>query len=296
MKGMKVFLTGATGFTGERVLARLRTRGAAVRCLVRSEEKAAALRGDGVECVIGDLSEVDGLARALSGCDLLVNVASLGFGHGPGVVAAAERAGVARAVFTSTTAIYTQLNAPSKAVRVAAEDAIRGSALAWTLVRPTMIYGSGRDRNICRLIRYVRRFPILPVFGSGTSLMQPVFVDDLADAIVAAAETPATVRREYAVSGAQPLTYNELVRTVARLMGRRLRLLHLPHRPVVFGLRALERITSRLPVKAEQVLRLNEDKAFAWDDARRDFGFAPRTFAAGAREELTALGIPVVGG
>lgn len=293
---MNVFLTGGTGFTGERVLARLRARGDAVRCLVRSEEKAGACRATGATAVLGDLADGDRLAAGMAGCDTLIHVASMGFGQAPGVVAAAERAGVRRAVFVSTTGIFTQLNAASKRVRVEAEEAVRRSGLAWTLVRPTMIYGSARDRNICRLIRYIRRWPVLPVFGPGRSLMQPVYVEDLAAGIVGAAVSPVAIGREYNLPGAQSLTYNELVHTVARLMGRRVQLLHLPAGPFVAALRGTEGLGLRLPLKAEQIQRLNEDKAFSWDEARKDFGYSPRTLAEGLKEEIASMGIPLVAG
>jgi nucleoside-diphosphate-sugar epimerase len=234
------------------------------------------------------------MRAAGQGCDTLVNVASIGFGHGPGVVEAAERCGIKRAVFVSTTAIFTNLNAPSKAVRVAAETAIRDSSLAWTIIRPTMIYGTARDRNLCRLIRYIRKYPILPIFGSGEFMMQPIFVDDLASAIVASVETSKTARKEYNVAGQSPLTYNELVRTVARLMGRRLRLLHLPFRPMMKFLGISERLRVRLPIKSEQLSRLNEHKAFPWDRAGEDFGFSPRAFHEGIETEIRSMGIPVV--
>ena len=289
---MKFLLTGATGFTGSHVLARLRHAGIAVRSYVRSPEKASALEGQGVEVARGDLSDESTLSRACAGCDGLINVASIGFGHGPGIIRALKVAGVNRAIFVSTTAIFTQLNAPSKEVRLVAERAIRDSALDWTLLRPTMIYGTDRDRNICRLIRFIRRSPVLPVFGSGQFLMQPIYVEDLAAGIVAAARSPCTLNRDYNLSGAEPLSYNDLVQTVARLMGRRLRLMHIPARPAVKTLQLVEKMGLRIPIKAEQVLRLNEDKAFSWEAAAADFDFAPRTFAKGVEAEIRSMGIP----
>src|SRR5205814_8821341 len=104
-------------------------------------------------------------------------------GHAPALVATARAAGIERAVFISTTAIFTALNAPSKAVRVAAEKTIGESGLRATILRPTMIYGSARDRNMARLIRYLRRWPVIAVAGSGVHLQQPIYVDDVARAV-----------------------------------------------------------------------------------------------------------------
>lgn len=289
---MRALLTGATGFTGSFVLPRLAKQAGAVRCLVRNPLAADALRAAGCEVVVGDFEDSAALERAMRGCDTLVNVASLGFGHAPAIVRAAETAGVGRAVFVSTTAIFTGLNAPSKKARVEAEDCIRHSKLRWTILRPTMIYGSERDRNICRLIRAVRRWPVLPVVGPGTFLMQPVLVDDLAEAIVRAATSEMAIAREYNVSGRAPLSYNELVQTVAEEAHERIRLFHLPVAPMVRMLRAGETLGLRLPIKAEQVERLNENKAFDWGSAARDFEFAPRDFRSGVRLEIQRMDAP----
>src|SRR5207244_6121463 len=120
-----------------------------------------------VELLTVDLADARSLTEALKGADSLINVASLGFGHAPSIVGSAIAAGIRRAVFISTTAVETTLSASTKSVRLAAEEIIRNSGLAYTILRPTMIYGTSRDRNICRLIRYVNRWPIIPVFVDG---------------------------------------------------------------------------------------------------------------------------------
>src|SRR5689334_19622545 len=104
-----ILLTGATGFLGERVARALTHAGHQIRCFVRPTSDRRVLAGLDLDYTVGDLSDEAGLTAALDGCDTLVNVASIGFGHGPGIVRAAERAGVKRAIFFSTTAIFTTL-------------------------------------------------------------------------------------------------------------------------------------------------------------------------------------------
>jgi len=216
---------------------------------------------------------------------VLVNLASLGFGHAGTIVGAAERAGLHRAVFVSTTAIFTNLNAPSKRVRLDAERCIGDSSLSWTIVRPTMIYGTPRDRNIWRLLQMLRRTPIVPIPGGGRRLQQPVHVDDLAGTIVAAIDGPEAVHQAYDLAGPEAISFRTVVEQAAAGLGRRAVVVPLPGPPLVAGLRWLEAKGRTAPIKAEQVERLLEDKAFDIGPARRDLGYAPRSFSAGVAAE-----------
>lgn len=282
---MKVLVTGATGFTGSRVVPLLLDSGHEVRCFVRETSDRSQLGTLTVEWVTGDLSDNEALTSALRGVDALVNIASLGFGHAESILRSAKEAGVRRGIFISTTAIFTQLNADSKSARLAAEEAIQASGLDYTILRPTMIYGSPRDRNMWRLIRLLRFSPIIPIFGDGESLQQPVFVDDVAQAVLLALGADVTIGKSYNIAGKDPLTYNQVIDTVASALGKRVWKLHLPYMPIVRLLQFTERIRIRLPIKAEQVLRLNENKAFSYEEAQRDFGFSPRSFAEGIELE-----------
>ena len=134
-------------------------RGHQTVALARSETAAAAVTALGARPVTGDLDDPRWVANAFarSGCDVLVNLASLGFGHGLGIVAAAELAGISRAVFVSTTAVTTTLAVRSRQIRLAAEQQVRESPLDWTILRPTMIYGDASDRNLSRLLLLLRR-------------------------------------------------------------------------------------------------------------------------------------------
>jgi uncharacterized protein YbjT (DUF2867 family) len=283
---MKIFVTGATGFTGSRVVPLLLKNGFEVRCLHRASRKRPSFSGLNIEWALGDMSDAQSLTSAMQGTDALVNIASLGFGHADSILRAAKDAGIQRAIFISTTAIFTQLNAKSKKVRVAAELAIEMSGLQYTILRPTMIYGSPRDRNMWRLIRFMRVSPIVPVFGDGKYLQQPIYVDDVAAAVLGCLKSDVTIGKTYNIAGKHPLTYNEVIDTIARQMKKRVWTFHIPSKPVVFLLGFFEGIRIPFPIKAEQVLRLNENKDFSYAEAQRDFGFSPLAFEEGIGLEL----------
>ena len=332
---MRLLVTGGSGFLGGFVLREAVRRGHEVTALARSPAAAGKVRALGARPVSGDLAApgpaaAAALAEALAAGEVLVSLASLGFGHAPAIVAAAERAHVRRAVFVSTTAVTTTLPAATKRVRLAAERQIAASALDWTILRPTMIYGAAGDRNLSRLLPLLRRVPVLPVPG-GHHLQQPVHVADVAHAVLAAAELPGAeparpaptgtgwpgagqapsmladrvladrvlarpglarlTGATYDLAGPAPLTFGELLRTAAQAVGSRTRFIPVPLAPVLAAARGYELVSRTPRIKAEQVQRLAEDKVFAIQAAARDLGFAPRSFADGIRSEARALGL-----
>jgi uncharacterized protein YbjT (DUF2867 family) len=282
---MRILVTGGSGFLGKRVLDEAAARGLDVAALVRSDAADQVVRRHGATSIRGDLDDAAGLADAFAAarCDALLNIASLGFGHAGAIVAAAESAGLRRAVFVSTTAVTTTLNAPSKAVRLAAEETVRSSGLDWTIVRPTMIYGGADDRNIARLLTVLRRTPVLPVPGGGVGLQQPVHVEDLAAVLVNATLAADSAHRTYDVAGPEPLPFRRLIETAKAAVGSRTLLVPVPLTPVIAAAGLYGRLSRHPRVTAEQFQRLAEDKAFSNDAAIRDLGHRPRSFADGVR-------------
>jgi len=290
---MRLLITGGSGFLGGYVLREASRRGHETVALARNPAAALAVADLGAQPVTGNLDDAVQLSRlfAAARCEALVNLASLGFGHAPAIVAAASEAGIGRAVFVSTTAVSTTLAAPTKRVRLAAEQRIRASALKWTILRPTMIYGGPGDRNLSRLLALLDRAPVLPVPGGGRHLQQPVHVADVADAVLSAAERPATAGMTYDIAGPEALTFAEILRTSARAVASRTRFLPVPLTPLVALVRGYERLSPHPRIRAEQLLRLAEDKTFPIDSATRDLGFSPRPFAAGIRAEAQTMGL-----
>lgn len=286
---MTVFVTGATGFTGSYIVPPLLKSGYPLRCLHRPTSDRSVLPQPEIDWVPGDVSYTDALSACMQGTDTLINIVSLGFGHADSILRAAKKAGIRRAIFISTTAIFTPLDAKSKAVRIEAERLIESSGLQYTILRPTMIYGSARDRNMWRLIQFMRTSPILPIFGDGYSLQQPIYVGDVAQAILNCLKSDSTIGRSYNIAGKEPLTYNQVIDTITAKMNKRIWKIHIPYSPIVAIMKLFERNRLPLPVKAEQVLRLNENKNFSYEEAQIDFGFRPLSFREGIGLELKLL-------
>ncbi len=266
-------------------------RGHDVVALARSPSAAQRVGDLGATPVLGDLDEPGSLPPAFGDAQGLINLASLGFGHARVIVDATQAGGIRRAVFVSTTAIFTNMNVASKAVREAAERTIRDSDLDWTIVRPTMVYGTPSDRNMARLLRLVARSPVVPMPGGGKRLQQPVHVDDLAVAIVAAFESPRAVGADYNVAGPSPLSLRRIVEEAGDAVGRRPRSVPIPL-PVVAALVGLyQRLVKQPRLTTEQIRRLAEDKAFDISRAEEDLAYAPRSFATGIDHEAAQMGL-----
>jgi nucleoside-diphosphate-sugar epimerase len=287
----RVAVVGATGFTGEHVMRRLAAAGIQATAVVRATSDRRTVRELTDRFAVADMECAEQMEAALRGHDAMIHVASMGFRDAPAYVDAVERAGVQRAVFTSTTSILTRLPVRSKPIRAAAEHAVQGSAIDWTIIRPTMIYGTDRDRNICRLLKFLKRWRCMVLPGGGRALQQPVHVDDVADAAVSALFETRASRRTYNLSGEHSLTFRALVETAARSIGVRPWTLHAPVDGLATAVGVLERARFPLRLRAEQILRIAEDKAFDHEDASRDFGFRPRSFEEGVGQEAQLLGL-----
>jgi uncharacterized protein YbjT (DUF2867 family) len=288
---MRLLVTGGSGFLGGYVLDEAIRRGHQVVALARSVKAAGAVTEQGAQPLRGDFDDPRALLGVFSSARCTSNIASLGFGHAPAIVAAARAAGIDRAVFVSTTAVTTRLPARSKQVRLDAERQIRESGLKWTIVRPTMIYGGPGDRNLSRLLMLLRKVPMVPVPGGGRHLQQPVHVADVASAVLGAVERPESAGTTYDLAGPEPFSFAELLRIAARAAGSRTCFVPVPLSTLVAAARGYEMLATRPWIRAEQLQRLAEDKAFSIDDAVRDLGYAPRPFAEGILAEAMALGL-----
>ncbi len=168
-----------------------------------------------------------------------------------------------------------------RALRVWAE----AQGVEWVILRPTLIYGRGRDKNLTEIIRFVRRWGFFPLLGLANGLRQPVHAEDVATACVSALTSPAAVNRTYNLSGGETLSYREMVCRVFSSVSKVPRLVTIPRWLFRLAVTASRLVPRYRHWTVEMVERMNSDLAFNHADAARDLGFAPRPFRV-LREDL----------
>lgn len=285
-----LLVTGITGHSGRLFAERLAHEhyAGAIRCALRPASDAGFLEKIALNysTVVGDLTNPEFLDRIMQEVDTVLHIA--GITLSTAVVAAAIRNHVHWAILVHTTGRYSKYKSAAAEYIKIEDDILKlRDQIAVTVLRPTMIYGSSRDRNMYKLVDYLYRHKFFPLFGSGRNLMQPVLAQDLANAYYDVLMNPEiTINREYNLSGKEPISYLDLVRAVSRTLGKKNVIVPLPMWLSLLGAKAYNAISKRPQINVEQVMRMNEDKVFPHDAAFRDFGYSPANFQDGIRGEV----------
>ena len=275
---MPALVLGATGMVGRFLIDRLADGHVQTTAVSRQQQPARA----GVEWVISDLTALE------LGLDERPRVA---FCAAPiwllaPALPALRRAGVVRFVAFSSTSRFTKTTSSVASERDVVRRLIEGetevrtfcesNGIAWTILRPTVIYAEGEDRSITRLANLIRRLGVLPLAGDALGKRQPVHADDLAAGALAAAASPAAANRSYDLPGGETLSYRSMCERIFEGMGRRTRIVSVP--PFIWRL-GLSVVALRMPgITTEMGLRMAQDLTFDPTDAERDFQWRPRGF------------------
>lgn len=205
-----------------------------------------------------------------------------------------EASGARRVVALSSTSRFTKVVSGDTAENAIAAKLIDAEArvqawaesrgIEWVVLRPTLIYGQGQDKNISEMARFIRRFGFFPLLGSAQGLRQPIHAEDVAAACVAALQAPGAVNRAYNLSGGETLAYREMVARVFAALGRPARLVTVPLWAFRLAVAMLRRLPRYRHWSAAMAERMNRDLVFDHAEAARDFGFKPRGFALAAED------------
>jgi len=247
-----LLLTGASGLVGTAVRRRLLAAGVPIRCLVRDPRRLGDDRVR-VQIALGDLADPPSFRNALRGVDTVIHLAATIRDQPQGsieelngiatwrLVDAARRAGAERFVFFSALGASTQSRARLLRAKALAEEAVRESELDSIVFAPSTIFAP--DERYMTLLARMSLVPgVMPFSGRGRAQFQPIWVSDVADAVMSVLASEHVGGSRYELAGPDVLTHEQIVRLVLRSLGRERRLLRIPTPVVASVLRALERI------------------------------------------------------
>jgi dihydroflavonol-4-reductase len=305
---VKVFVTGATGFTGGQLARALAARGYEVSALVRDLGRASDLAAPGIRLVPGDLADTSSWASSIRGAQVLYNIAALYRQAGlplptyrrvnavavGNIVEAAASAGVNRVVHCSTVGVHGDVEHPPadedaplrpgdtyQETKLEGEriglEAARQTGIELTIARPSGIYGPG-DRRLLKLFRGVarRRFVVL---GDGHIFYHLTYIDDLVEGLRLCGEVPRAAGRTYILAGPEVSTLNDLIGIIAGEAGVVAPRLRLPVWPFWAAGVACEVLCRPLgiepPIYRRRVDFFTKSRAFRIERAQSELGYTP---------------------
>jgi nucleoside-diphosphate-sugar epimerase len=324
--GVKVFVTGGTGFIGGEVVRQLRRRGDEVACLVRSPEKGAKLSELGCELVGGDLGDERAIRRGMEGCDAVVHAAAVyevgippserpamreaNVGGTERVLGAALELGIPKVVYVSTVGVFGNTHGrivdesyehPAKDFTSAYEETkweahqvakrLIDDGLPCVIVQPGGVYGPGDTSSIAQLLDQFLsgKMPMIPFPELGICLTH---VEDIAGGILLGLDK-GTPGEAYVISG-PAVTVREAINVVAAATGRKApkRAIPTPLMKAMIPIGPLVGKVMGQPPNLRELISSADGVTFwaSYDKAKRELGYEPRGLEEGLRAMLAAEG------
>lgn len=289
-----ILVTGAAGFSGSRIVARLAEQGARPRAMVRSRETARLrLPSQGIEVVLADTTRPETLRPAFAGIETIIHCAFITADRKPGpganyyetnttgtrnLISAAKEAGVSRIVELG--GLGTQPGSPGSYMetRYLADEAIKQSGLAWSILGPSVQFGKGAAffRGLADLIQAMPL--VTPVIGSGNQRFQPIWVEDVATCILKMAQEPWTYDgKVIEVGGPEIYTYNEILDMLMEALGKR-RIKAPGPKPIAkLVAMAMSAALAKPPITPAAIELFEFENTATLDSVPYHFGFQPKS-------------------
>lgn len=259
-------VTGAFGFTGRYIARKLLAQGKRVRTLLSHPNRPDPFGGQ-VEAMPLNFDDLGALAESLRGAAVLYMTYWIRFPFGgahfekvveniEALLRAAKEAEVRRILYISVSNPSLDSPLPYFRGKALAEQAVIHSELSYAIIRPTLIFGR-EDILINNIAWLLRRFPVFAIPGAGDYRVQPVFVEDVAEISVRAAEQRENIIVD--AVGPEVYTFAEFVRLIAQEVGSRTRLVHVPPALALLGVRLLGYLVNDVVLTREELAGLMQN-------------------------------------
>lgn len=291
-----ILVTGGTGLVGKHLVPVLLEKGYSVRCLVRTSQKARDILPAGVDLVQGEINDPEAVKNACLGVDKVIHLVAIIREQGINtfehinvegtlnLVIAAGQAGVKHFIHMSALGAFDNPRYKYVYSKWRGEEAVRQSGLTWTILRPSVIYGKGFN-FFDRMMQSLQMFPppLVAVPGKGTTLFQPIAVEDVVRCLVKICENPSMIGRVIEIGGPEHLSYVQMLDHLIDKLGDKRYKIHIPMLLMRLAVPLLSSIFRDPPVTPVELKQMDVHNITDLDAIEKNFGFKPKALRNGLK-------------
>jgi len=272
-----ILVTGATGFIGKRLVRRMDAKKAVLMVRNRIESRFRQR--------IASLDDENSLYEATKGIEVVIHLAAavgivdpaanyrINFEGTRKLVGACKKNKVKKIIFLSSVSAVQKKREAYGQSKLQAEKIIIDSGIDYVILRPTLVFGESRQFKVIKDI--IAKYPVIPIIGSGKSIMQPISVDDLVEMIIMSLGMKNEIIN---LAGPSRITFNQMISKIASSMGIKKPMLHLPKSLCLIAAFFLEKALRSPPITRNQVYALTQDSTTDISDMLAKFKLKPKTF------------------
>ena len=285
-----ILLTGASGNSAYFFLKKLEKENfdKVIKVITRDKFKNSYFNQFKLKFKIfnGDINDKEFLSKSLTDIDLVLHTANIE--NSQNIVEVGTEKKVKWFILVHSTMVYSKHSSKRIENRKNIEKNIFKLNSNVTILSSSMVYGTSRDINMSRLIKFMDTFKIFPIFGNGQNYMQPIYIEDLANAYYNVIKfKEQTFNKRYILAGKEPLKYNDILKIIEKKLEKKIFFIKIPLSLSIFLIKICEIIFfGKLHINASQVERLSEDKIYDYSQAKKDFLFNPKEFEEGIEIQI----------
>lgn len=281
-----ILVTGATGFLGRHLIKKLEEKKISYKALVRNKEISHK------NYIYGNLLDKESLEKATHLVDIIIHLAAVideenknlfrvNLTGTKNLIELAEKEKIKQFIFISSSLVsFENLENDYIKSKKQAEEILKNSNLNWTILRPTLIYGSGDKKNLSMILNFIRKSPVVPIF-SGSLYLQPVFVNDVVQAILASLNNKRAYKKIYNIGGPSLLTLAKIEEQIIKKINKPKFKLYVPFFMIEILLKIKKFLPKTFQKKLSTLNRLKQLSFLRYDEVRRDLDFKPIDFNSG---------------
>ena len=251
-----VLITGADGYVGTNLVDTLRVKHGNLKILRLIRRKGIILESDNEKTITGDIVEFKSIINAFKNVTAVIHLAAkispeviedfdqVNHQGTRNVILAMKEHGVQKIVYLSSYDVTSDTKTMYGRSKLMAEKEIISSGLDYVILRPTVIYGGKKDPSLSKIVKYIKKFPVVPVIGNGRQMLQPIFISDLVKIAITSLDKRHT-KLIVDIAGPDRASISELFMIIANTLKRRIFIVHIPYLLIKLATKLIFNINKR---------------------------------------------------